>query len=147
MRTAGCDRARLTTARCEAARDAETGAGAADHGRAPRPPGRGALHGADGRELPGLDRGHLLGIREDHRTRTEDRSGGPGGIVHGLEPFGPPTEAWSRDLGQVMLIPQLVAEIVAGVDEELPAVDPAEPVARRDAVLDALPAAEARTDL
>jgi hypothetical protein len=87
------------------------------------------------------------GIREDHRTRTEDRSGGPGGIVHGLEPFGPPTEAWSRDLGQVMLIPQLVAEIVAGVDEELPAVDPAEPVARRDAVLDALPAAEARTDL
>jgi hypothetical protein len=40
-----------------------------------------------------------------------------------------------------------VAKIVAGVDEELAGVDPAELVARRDAVLTALLAAKARTDL
>ncbi len=74
-------------------------------------------------------------------------SGGPGGIAHVLEHLGPPTEAWWRDLGQVTLTPELVAKIVAGVDEELACVDPAELVARRDAVLTALLAAKARTDL
>ena len=74
-------------------------------------------------------------------------SGGPGGIAHVLEHLGPPTEAWWRDLRQVTLTPELVAEIVAGVEEELAGVDPAELVARRDAVLTALLAAKARTDL
>ena len=74
-------------------------------------------------------------------------SGGPGGIAHVLEHLGPPTEAWWRDLGQVTLTPELVAKLVAGVDEELAGVDPAELVARRDAVLTALLAAKARTDL
>jgi carnitine 3-dehydrogenase len=74
-------------------------------------------------------------------------SGGSGGIAHILEHLGPPTEAWWRDLGQVTLTPELVAKIVAGVDEELAGVDPAELVARRDAVLTALLAAKARTDL
>ena len=74
-------------------------------------------------------------------------SGGPGGIAHVLEHLGPPTEAWWRDLGQVTLTPELVAKIVAGVDEELAGVDPAELVARRDAVLTALLAAKARTEL
>ena len=74
-------------------------------------------------------------------------SGGPGGIAHVLEHLGPPTEAWWRDLGHVTLTPELVAKIVAGVDEELAGVDPAELVARRDAVLTALLAAKARTDL
>jgi carnitine 3-dehydrogenase len=74
-------------------------------------------------------------------------SGGPGGIAHVLEHLGPPTEAWWRDLGQVTLTPELVAKIVAGVDEELAGLDPAELVARRDAVLTALLAAKARTDL
>ena len=74
-------------------------------------------------------------------------SGGTGGIAHVLEHLGPPTEAWWRDLGQVTLTPELVAKIVAGVDEELAGVDPAELVARRDAVLTALLAAKARTDL
>jgi 3-hydroxyacyl-CoA dehydrogenase len=74
-------------------------------------------------------------------------SGGPGGIAHVLEHLGPPTEAWWRDLGQVTLTPELVATIVAGVDEELAGVDPAELVARRDAVLTALLAAKARTEL
>ena len=74
-------------------------------------------------------------------------SGGLGGIAHVLEHLGPPTEAWWRDLGQVTLTPELVATIVAGVDEELAGVDPAELVARRDAVLTALLAAKARTEL
>jgi carnitine 3-dehydrogenase len=74
-------------------------------------------------------------------------SGGPGGIAHVLEHLGPPTEAWWRDLGQVTLTPELVARIVAGVDEELADVDPTQLVARRDAVLTALLAAKARTGL
>jgi 3-hydroxyacyl-CoA dehydrogenase len=74
-------------------------------------------------------------------------SGGPGGIAHVLEHLGPPTEAWWRDLGQVTLTPELIAKLVAGVDEELAGVDPAELVARRDAVLTALLAAKAQTDL
>jgi carnitine 3-dehydrogenase len=74
-------------------------------------------------------------------------SGGPGGIAHVLKHLGPPTEAWWRDLGQVTLTPELVAKLVAGVDEELAGVDPAELIARRDAVLTALLDAKARTDL
>jgi carnitine 3-dehydrogenase len=74
-------------------------------------------------------------------------SGGPGGIAHILEHLGPPTEAWWRDLGQVTLTPELAAKLVAGVDDELAGTDPAELVARRDAVLTALLAAKARTEL
>jgi carnitine 3-dehydrogenase len=74
-------------------------------------------------------------------------SGGPGGIAHILEHLGPPTEKWWRDLGQVTLTPELVAKLVAGVDEELAGVDPAELVARRDVVLNALLAAKAQTEL
>jgi carnitine 3-dehydrogenase len=74
-------------------------------------------------------------------------SGGSGGIAHVLEHLGPPTEAWWRDLRSVTLTPELVATLVAGVDEELAGVDPAALVARRDAVLDALLAAKARADL
>ena len=74
-------------------------------------------------------------------------SGGPGGIAHVLEHLGPPTEAWWRDLGQVTLTPELNAKLVSGVDDELAGVDPAELVARRDAVLTALLAAKARTGL
>ena len=69
-------------------------------------------------------------------------SGGPGGIAHILEHLGPPTEKWWRDLGQVTLTPELAATLVAGVDDELAGVDPAELVARRDAVLKALLAAK-----
>ena len=74
-------------------------------------------------------------------------SGGPGGIAHDLEHLGPPTEKWWRDLGQVTLTPELVAKLVAGVDEELAGVDPAELAARRDVVLNALLAAKAQTEL
>ena len=74
-------------------------------------------------------------------------SGGPGGIAHILEHLGPPTEAWWRDLGRVTLTPELAAKLVAGVNDELAGVDPAELVARRDAVLNALLAAKTRADL
>jgi 3-hydroxyacyl-CoA dehydrogenase len=74
-------------------------------------------------------------------------SGGPGGIAHILEHLGPPTEAWWRDLRPVTLTPELVAKLVAGVDDELAGADPAELVAHRDAVLNALLAAKARARL
>jgi 3-hydroxyacyl-CoA dehydrogenase len=74
-------------------------------------------------------------------------SGGPGGIAHILEHLGPPTEAWWRDLRPVTLTPELVAKLVAGVDDELAGADPAELVAHRDAVLHALLAAKARARL
>ena len=69
-------------------------------------------------------------------------SGGPGGIAHILEHLGPPTEKWWRDLRSVTLTPELVATLVAGVDDELDGVDSAELVSRRDAVLNALLAAK-----
>ena len=74
-------------------------------------------------------------------------SGGPGGLAHDLEHLGPPTEKWWRDLGQVTHTPELIAKLVAGVNDELAGIDTAELVARRDAVLTALLAAKARTDL
>ena len=74
-------------------------------------------------------------------------SGGPGGIAHVLEHLGPPTEAWWRTLGDPALTPELVAKLVAGVAEELAGISHDELVARRDAVLHALLAARAETDL
>jgi carnitine 3-dehydrogenase len=74
-------------------------------------------------------------------------SGGSGGIAHVLEHLGPPTEKWWRDLRSVTLTPELVATLVKGVDEELAGIDPAELVARRDAVLDALLIAKTRNEL
>lgn len=74
-------------------------------------------------------------------------SGGPGGIAHILEHLGPPTEAWWRDLGDPSLTPELVAKLVAGVDEALAGIGPAELAARRDALLYTLLAAKAETEL
>ena len=74
-------------------------------------------------------------------------SGGPGGIAHILEHLGPPTQEWWRDLRDVTLTPELVATLVAGVDDELDGLPVADLVARRDAVLTALLAAKSRTDL
>jgi len=74
-------------------------------------------------------------------------SGGAGGIAHILEHLGPPTQEWWRDLRAVTLTPELVATLVAGVDDELDGLPAADLVARRDAVLTALLAAKARTDL
>ena len=45
------------------------------------------------------------------------------------------------------LSPELIDKLVAGVDDELAGVDPADLVTRRDAVLNALLAAKADVDL
>jgi len=74
-------------------------------------------------------------------------SGGPGGLRHDLEHLGPPTEAWWRDLRSVTLTPDLVDKLVAGMDEELGAIDRRELAARRDVVLQALLAAKSGVDL
>lgn len=74
-------------------------------------------------------------------------SGGTGGLAHVLEHLGPPTEAWWRDLGDPKLTPELVAKLVDGVDAELDGIAAADLVAGRDAVLQALLAAKAATDL
>ena len=74
-------------------------------------------------------------------------SGGPGGLAHVLAHLGPPTEKIWRDLGDPTMTPELVEKLVAGVDEELAGIAPAELVARRDAVLHAVLAAKAGTEL
>ncbi|WP_375480801.1 3-hydroxyacyl-CoA dehydrogenase NAD-binding domain-containing protein [uncultured Jatrophihabitans sp.] len=74
-------------------------------------------------------------------------SGGPGGLAHVLEHLGPPMTAWWADLGHPELTPELARALVAGVDEELADVDPADLVAQRDEVLNTLLAAKSRTTL
>lgn len=73
-------------------------------------------------------------------------SGGPGGIAHVLEHLGPGTEALWADLGTASHTPELVARIVAGVDEALAGSESADLLARRDAVIAAVLAARARDD-
>ena len=75
-------------------------------------------------------------------------SGGPGGIAHILEHLGPPTEAWWRDLraGHPHPGARRHARRRRGRRARR-ASTRAELVARRDAVLTALLAAKARTDL
>jgi carnitine 3-dehydrogenase len=76
---------------------------------------------------------------------TQHLSGGAGGLAHVLAHLGPPTEAIWRDLGEPEMTPQLVADLVAGVEEELDGADPVALTARRDAALRAVLAA--KTDL
>jgi carnitine 3-dehydrogenase len=76
---------------------------------------------------------------------TQHLSGGAGGLAHVLAHLGPPTEAIWRDLGEPDMTPELVADLVAGVEEELDGADPVELATRRDAALRAVLAA--KTDL
>jgi carnitine 3-dehydrogenase len=46
-------------------------------------------------------------------------SGGSGGIGHVIDHLGPPIESWWRDLGDLSFTPQVRAQAVAGVEEEL----------------------------
>jgi carnitine 3-dehydrogenase len=62
-----------------------------------------------------------------------------------LAHLGPPTEAIWRDLGEPDMTPEFVADLVAGVEEELDGADPVALAARRDAALRAVLAA--KTDL
>ncbi|HYH30570.1 MAG TPA: 3-hydroxyacyl-CoA dehydrogenase NAD-binding domain-containing protein [Pseudonocardia sp.] len=77
---------------------------------------------------------------------TQHLSGGAGGLAHVLAHLGPPTEAIWRDLGEPEMTPELVADLVAGVEEELGGADPAALAAlaaRRDAALRVVLAAKA----
>lgn len=46
-------------------------------------------------------------------------SGGSGGIGHVIDHLGPPIESWWRDLGDLSFTPEVRAEAVRGVEEEL----------------------------
>jgi 3-hydroxyacyl-CoA dehydrogenase len=74
---------------------------------------------------------------------TQHLSGGPGGLAYVLEHLGPPTAEWWKTMATPELTPELVAALVAGVDEELAGVDTAAMVAQRDAILTQLLAAKA----
>jgi carnitine 3-dehydrogenase len=74
-------------------------------------------------------------------------SGGPAGLAHVLEHLGPPMVGWWNDMSQPELTPELCAELVAGVDDELSGRDQAELVDQRDAVLLALLAAKGKATL
>ncbi|MBO1754570.1 3-hydroxyacyl-CoA dehydrogenase NAD-binding domain-containing protein [Allobranchiibius sp. CTAmp26] len=50
---------------------------------------------------------------------TQHLSGGPEGLAHVLAHLGPPMVDWWADLGDPELTPELTAQLVAGVTEEL----------------------------
>jgi 3-hydroxyacyl-CoA dehydrogenase len=70
-------------------------------------------------------------------------SGGPGGLAHVLEHLGPGTEALWADLGEVTMTPELAARLVGQVEDAVAGADPADLLARRDAVIRAALAARA----
>ncbi|HSK57527.1 MAG TPA: 3-hydroxyacyl-CoA dehydrogenase NAD-binding domain-containing protein [Actinomycetospora sp.] len=65
-------------------------------------------------------------------------SGGAGGLAHVLEHLGPGTEALWDDLGTVTMTPELADRLVTQVHEAVDGVDPADLLARRDAVIRAV---------
>ncbi|MFC6706697.1 3-hydroxyacyl-CoA dehydrogenase NAD-binding domain-containing protein [Flexivirga alba] len=106
--------------------------------------GRGAISVAD-LDLavangPGL-RWALLGP-----IATQHLSGGPGGMAHVLEHLGPPMVEWWNDLREPELTPELTAQLVSGVQEELAAGDDVIR-ARRDEALRELLALKSRLGL
>jgi 3-hydroxyacyl-CoA dehydrogenase len=70
-------------------------------------------------------------------------SGGAGGLAHVLEHLGPPTAEWWKTMTTPELTPELVAALVAGVQDELAGVDTAAMVAQRDLILAQLLTAKA----
>ena len=74
-------------------------------------------------------------------------SGGPGGLAHVLEHLGPPMVEWWHDLREPDLTPDLVAKLVAGVDDELADVDQQALLNDRDAVITTLLAAKSKVGL
>ncbi|MBV9830018.1 MAG: 3-hydroxyacyl-CoA dehydrogenase [Marmoricola sp.] len=94
--------------------------------------GRGAITVADLDAAvasgPGL-RWALLGP-----IATQHLSGGPGGLAHVLEHLGPPMVDWWADLREPALSPQLVEQLVSGVEAELSGRE-REVLARRDRAL------------
>lgn len=73
-------------------------------------------------------------------------SGGDAGMAHTMAHLGPGMAAWWETMGQPRLTAELVASVVAGVDEELADVDLPRMVRERDDVLVGLLAAKAATE-
>ncbi|PVZ11879.1 3-hydroxyacyl-CoA dehydrogenase NAD-binding domain-containing protein [Actinomycetospora cinnamomea] len=65
-------------------------------------------------------------------------SGGAGGLAHVLEHLGPGTEALWADLGDVTMTPELADRLVTQVQQAVDGADPADLLARRDAVIRAV---------
>jgi carnitine 3-dehydrogenase len=78
---------------------------------------------------------------------TQHLSGGGGGLGHVLEHLGPPMVDWWHDLGDPDLTPELIATLVAGVQEELAGGDENDLMARRDLALRELMATKKRLGL
>ncbi|WP_067461018.1 3-hydroxyacyl-CoA dehydrogenase NAD-binding domain-containing protein [Actinomadura macra] len=76
---------------------------------------------------------------------TQHLSGGPGGIAHTLDHLGPPMQDWWDDLGDPHLTPDLVRDVVAGVQATLAETDQTTLLNDRDALLTRLIAAKADT--
>lgn len=62
-------------------------------------------------------------------------SGGAGGLQHFLEHIGPPIESWWSDLGHVYLTPEIIAQLVAGTNDELAKRDLSLAIAERNDIL------------
>jgi len=77
---------------------------------------------------------------------TQHLSGGPGGLAHVLEHLGPPMVGWWDDLGSPELTPELTAQLVGGVADELAGRE-RDVLARRDRALQELLAVKERLGL
>ena len=77
---------------------------------------------------------------------TQHLSGGDGGLQHVLEHLGPPMVDWWADLGEPELTPELTAQLVDGVTEELAGREH-DVLARRDRALGELLALKQRLGL
>jgi 3-hydroxyacyl-CoA dehydrogenase len=77
---------------------------------------------------------------------TQHLSGGPGGMAHVLEHLGPPMLDWWDDLGTPELTPELTAQLVDGVTEEMGGRE-GDVLARRDRALRELLALKERVGL
>jgi 3-hydroxyacyl-CoA dehydrogenase len=77
---------------------------------------------------------------------TQHLSGGPGGMAHVLEHLGPPMLDWWDDLGTPELTPELTAQLVDGVAEEMGGRE-GDVLARRDRALRELLALKERVGL
>jgi carnitine 3-dehydrogenase len=78
---------------------------------------------------------------------TQHLSGGGGGLDHVLAHLGPPMVDWWHDLGSPELTPELIATLVAGVQEEFAGRDETDVLTRRDRALRELMAIKARLGL
>jgi carnitine 3-dehydrogenase len=78
---------------------------------------------------------------------TQHLSGGDGGLEHVLAHLGPPMVDWWHDLGNPELTPELIATLVAGVQEEFTGRDENDVMARRDLALRELMTTKTRLGL